>query len=558
MNEECGFRESQLIYNERLTESPRETETIISFLSRFRKSFAPRHGAMRRSISGNGDHRHANISLMSWCYRYLPLHFTRRPSRMHVWLMRFLDHMRTTRGMKINVLGPRGGAKSTIGSLAFPLREALEGREKYIWIVSDTIPQACAHLENIYSAVLRNRELMAAYPHIFSGLTKSMKYRSGVLEFRNGVRLEALSTGQKIRGRRHGENRPGLIICDDLQNDFHSRSKLQRSNSREWFFGSLMKAGTKRTNFIHLATALHRDALAMELHRTPGWRSRIFRAILRFPKNMELWSEWESVYSDTEVVTNKELARIFYLRHKAEMDEEAEVLWEDEEDLYTLMCLRAEGGHTAFEREKQNSPIDPEKCEWSEAYFDENSLWYFHEPKDAVLKVMALDPSKGKDANRGDYSAYVTLTVDREGSMYVDAELARCPVEQLVARGAELYAKFRPDAFGVEGNQFQDLLAGLFAKEFSDRGIPAPAPWLIHNHVAKEIRIRRLGQYLASKKIRFRGDSPGAKMLVEQLRQFPLGDHDDGPDALEMAIRLMNEKFHRETFHDGLGDRLPV
>jgi hypothetical protein len=25
--------------------------------------------------------------------------------------------------------------------------------------------------------------------------------------------------------------------------------------------------------------------------------------------------------------------------------------------------------------------------------------------------------------------------------------------------------------------------------------------------------------------------------LVDQLRDFPIGDHDDGPDALEMAIR---------------------
>jgi hypothetical protein len=26
---------------------------------------------------------------------------------------------------------------------------------------------------------------------------------------------------------------------------------------------------------------------------------------------------------------------------------------------------------------------------------------------------------------------------------------------------------------------------------------------------------------------------------VEQLRSFPLGSHDDGPDALEMAVRMI-------------------
>lgn len=32
------------------------------------------------------------------------------------------------------------------------------------------------------------------------------------------------------------------------------------------------------------------------------------------------------------------------------------------------------------------------------------------------------------------------------------------------------------------------------------------------------------------------------KILLEQMRQFPLGKHDDGPDALEMAIQAAQYK----------------
>jgi hypothetical protein len=42
------------------------------------------------------------------------------------------------------------------------------------------------------------------------------------------------------------------------------------------------------------------------------------------------------------------------------------------------------------------------------------------------------------------------------------------------------------------------------------------------------------------------------------LREFPAADHDDGPDALEMAIRLAGELFSGSTAGDNLGDRLPV
>jgi len=41
------------------------------------------------------------------------------------------------------------------------------------------------------------------------------------------------------------------------------------------------------------------------------------------------------------------------------------------------------------------------------------------------------------------------------------------------------------------------------------------------------------------------------------LRQFPTGDHDDGPDALEMAIRLAEEMLMGSRWKDdGLGNRL--
>jgi hypothetical protein len=52
--------------------------------------------------------------------------------------------------------------------------------------------------------------------------------------------------------------------------------------------------------------------------------------------------------------------------------------------------------------------------------------------------------------------------------------------------------------------------------------------------------------------------SPSTHLLVEQLRDFPCGAHDDGPDALEMAIRLAEEVWRGRKTSDGLGNRLPV
>jgi len=137
--------------------------------------------------------------------------------------------------------------------------------------------------------------------------------------------------------------------------------------------------------------------------------------------------------------------------------------------------------------------------------------------------------------------------------------MARRTTSQIVADGVELYRRFQPDAFGVEANQFQELLGAEFEAEFQRQGLLGVRPWLLDNRVNKQVRIRRLGPYLSARRLRLKSDSPSTRLLLEQLQEFPVGDHDDGPDAAEMAIRLAAELLHgASAAADGLGSRLPV
>jgi predicted phage terminase large subunit-like protein len=272
---------------------------------------------------------------------------------------------------------------------------------------------------------------------------------------------------------------------------------------------------------------------------------------------LSLWEAWEAIYCDANNSTAAKAARQFYDRNRTAMDDGAVVLWPEVEDLYTLMQMRVESGRTAFEREKQGSPIDPERCEWPESYFAEH-IWFDQWPSHLMVRVVALDPSKGADARRGDYSAYVLVGIDRRGVIYVEADMARRPTPQMVADGAALCQRFRPDAFGVEANQFQELLCNELAAEFARQGVTYIVPAAIHNHVGKLVRIRRISPYLSLRRLRFLSSSPSTRLLVNQLRDFPSAAHDDGPDALEMALRLAEDVCHGRTTNDGLGDRLPV
>ena len=493
----------------------------------------------------------ASLSLLEWGRRTLPAYFRRRPSRMHLWLSDELQRIDRQRGTKLNVLGPRGGAKSTVGTLCYVLRCAVERREPYIWIVSDTVGQARTHLANLRAELEQNALLGAYYP---SAVGRGPRWRSGALQLPNGCVIEAYGAGQRLRGRRRREHRPSLIVCDDLQNDGHVASPLQRQASRDWFHGALLKAGDGRTNVLNLATALHRDALAMQLHQSPGWTSALFRSIEQWPQNMDLWGQWEELYADPEDADARGMAWEFFQKNRAAMLAGAELLWPEHEDLYALMRMRVEEGRTAFEREKQNSPVDPEKCEWPQEYFGHH-IWFREWPKELTTRVVALDPSKGADARHGDYSAYVLLGVGPHGVLYIEADMARRPTPAMVDAGALICKRFHPDAFGIEANQYQELLAGEFVDAFRSRHARNVRPTLMDNQVNKLVRIRRLGPYLSLRKLRFHGRSPSTRLLVDQLRDFPLAAHDDGPDALEMALRLAQD-IRRDPHDDGLGDNL--
>jgi predicted phage terminase large subunit-like protein len=154
----------------------------------------------------------------------------------------------------------------------------------------------------------------------------------------------------------------------------------------------------------------------------------------------------------------------------------------------------------------------------------------------------------GPEENRkGDYSAFVKLGRAKDGMLYVWADIQRRPMPRIVADGMEHARTFRPlDGFGVEANAFQRLMAIEFQRVSRLAGIMLPLH-TVTNTTPKQVRIRRLTPQLARRNVRF-VEGPGTRLLVQQLREFPLGRHDDGPDAMTGALTLAVELYNKR--HD--------
>lgn len=498
-------------------------------------------GLARRQAESKAVTVDRSIDQLTWGAKYLPRYYTRQPSAMHRWIAEKLQAARRQRGARINVVGPRGGAKSTVGNTTYALRRAVEGTEPYIVLLGKTSKMADKQLGHIRRELEENQLLARDYPEACG---RGSVWSGSELRLRNGVMIQAFGVGQDIRGARNAADRPTLVIGDDLQDDEAITSALNRENAWTWFTGAVLKIGDARTNFVNLCTAIHREAIGWKLQDMPGWESGVFASIIEWPHAMELWERWAEILHDRSGAGGdgraaEARAEAYYEERKDAMNAGARVLWPEHESLYDLMMMRESEGRRPFDREKQSKLAGADENEWPESYFDADRIYFDEWPESYRVKVMALDPSKGKDARRSDYSAYVMLVVGNDGVLYVDADLQRRPTPRMVADGVELYFSFSPQAFGVESNAWQELLCGEFERQFTERSRLEVAPHEITNTTNKQVRIRRLGPYLSQGRIKFKDNSPGVKLLISQLRDFPdKHSHDDGPDALEMAIRL--------------------
>jgi predicted phage terminase large subunit-like protein len=158
------------------------------------------------------------------------------------------------------------------------------------------------------------------------------------------------------------------------------------------------------------------------------------------------------------------------------------------------------------------------------------------------MRVICVDPSKGRTDKQGDYSAIVFMGVGKDRLLYVDALIERIPLDQIVRMTLAFCREKRPDFVGIEAEQFQELLVHEFRRQCDGQVAQRwPIYGMATQGIDKAVRIRRLSQYVINRELRFKADSPGCRLLVDQLMDFPFAEHDDGPDALEMCVRLPGE-----------------
>ena len=462
---------------------------------------------------------------------YFP-HYVRHTdeSELHKFLFSRLPAVVAETGSQQDAIAaPRGEAKSTIVTQLFTLWCIILELKKYPVIIMDSIDQAYPMLEAIKAELCWNPRLKMDFP---DACGPGRVWQMGTILTATDIKVQVAGSGKKLRGLRHGPYRPDLAILDDIENDELVRNPDQRDKLDNWLKKTVLPLGGAGAKFdvIYIGTILHYDSVLSRTLKNPLWRRKRFKALIEWPSDMTLWDRWEEILRNNDE-DGEALARAFYEMHRDDMEAGAAVSW-SARPLYTLMLIRARDGHSTFDSEYQNDPVSGEDAPFATCVtFWVNRLaeWSFYG---------AIDPSLGKNGNSRDPSALLVGGFNRMTGVLdvVEAQIKKRLPDKIISDTIELQKEYRCLCWSVETVQFQEFLRTELVKRSAALGIPVPARPVIP-HTDKLLRIESLQPHVLNKLIRLH---PSQVTLLEQLRHFPKGDHDDGPDALHMLWALCN------------------
>jgi predicted phage terminase large subunit-like protein len=487
-------------------------------------------------------------SILDFAKRYFPQYTTSPFCSFHEDICKRLMALSEKRNGRLAIAAPRGYAKSTLVSFFYLMWSICYNKERFILILSATAKQAQTLLSDIARTLEDNTKLLEDFPDVFSkGGDVKTKWTQHEIITGNDIKVAALGWEQSFRGIRHHQDRPTLIILDDVDSEKNTYNVVYREKLYNYFTKTILNAGRlKGFKMVAVGTLLHLDSLLSRLIKPgefPEWDKETYRAVLSPPEREELWQAWSSILYARDFYEEEcgpKAADKFFEANKQEMLKGTKVLWPEVEDYYQLRKIKETIGSYAFDTEKQNDPrnardslYDPDKFTyWDKDYANVDQLIASFGSEYSIIG--ACDPSVGVISKNADYSAIIILA-KHKGKLYVlDADIKQWSQDNLVQAIINHCNIRRPmEKFVIESNLFPELLVKYVRERAEQENVVIPLKE-IRNTKNKELRIFGIETYITNGIILF---SRSQQILLDQLKYFPRGDHDDGPDALEMALR---------------------
>jgi len=429
---------------------------------------------------------------------------------------------------KVAIAAPRGWGKTSIVALALMARWILYHHTGFICYINKSHDAASLQTENLRRELVTNKMIK----HFFGNFKTRI---AGVTEFEETFSKKAWvaydtlvwprGAGQQVRGVLFKNDRPGLIVIDDLEDPEKVNNDEIRKGWLRWLYADVVKALPRigkmvdKCKIVYIDTLKHEDSTLQHLLDSKDWAS------VRLEACDDNFKSTAPEFMSDEAILKE---------------------WNE----------HVEAGQTdVFFRELRNLPISTKDAAFQKDYFH-----YYNVPNDVGIKeldskklepeiqtdrnietVIILDPAKTVKIHSAE-SAIIGVGIDlNSAKLYVrDAISEKLYPDEiydaLFGMGTRLGAK----VLGIEETSLNEFIKQPIKNEMFRRGSFFELIWLKpRGGMKKELRIKELVPYYRGGYIYHNASCATVKKLEQQLLMFPRSKLWDLMDCLAYIIEML-------------------
>lgn len=421
---------------------------------------------------------------------------------------------------QVNIIAPRGHAKSSIVGGVYPLYHILhEQGAKLIVLVSRTQDHAIKLLGTIKDTLDYSQQLRAIYG--YWGQHSAKTWSKSEIELKDGSMIICKGTGQQLRGIKVGSQRPTLIIVDDPEDENNTKTAEAMESNLRWLLQSAVPSlDPLKGKIAVIGTPQHQRCMVEILKEMDGWVNMHFAPDM--DNNKALWEEWQPI--DKLQKKKRELESIarvsvFYREYLCQ-------IIGDEDQLFSEKYLKYHDYDYTIDDEGQH---------------------FLTDGKDKQIPVnifMGVDPASSI-RKTADYSVIMPIAVDKENNRYVLPYYRKRATPMKLAESIIQYFKmYKPSKVRIESVGYQEMLREYLRTRCEEENIfisgleIKEAP-----RTSKSSRLETMEPYFAQGKMHMKKDM---LELKDELLLYPRGKHDDLLDGMYYAMKGMYKPSHEE------------
>lgn len=440
----------------------------------------------------------------------LPNMFSQESPKFHKEITA-LFHDKTIK--KINIIAPRGHAKSSIGAGVFPLFHILcEPGQKVIVLSSKTQGHSVDQLQTIKDTLEYSMPLRAIYG--YWGQHSAKVWTKDRIVLKDNSAIICKGTGQQVRGLKFGNQRPTLFVIDDPEDENNTKTAEAMEYNLRWLLQGVEPGLDPHIGrVLVIGTPQHQSCLVETLAIMDGYYTKRYKAIL--DDGSALWDQQVSLKSLLEKKSELEsIGRlsVFYREYQCEVVGDEDQFFTEDHIHYWEGDFEKGDGRTGF------------------IHFTKIGQDEFEDPITKSVHVfMGIDPASSV-RKTADYSVIMPVAVDSDDNRYILPYFRkRVKPMDLAASILQYDTMYAPAKAHIESVAYQEMLRDYITTQ---RFIPGFGK-KINPRNSKSSRLESLQPWFYQDKVFIKKDMTP---LVDELLLYPRGRHDDLLDGLYYAF----------------------